>query len=72
MKTVAVVCDNVIECHNNQDERPLCLGVKNNTVPYILSCVMGMFYVILKLLWWFHQRHLPLDDEDEDDEVRME
>ena len=66
MQTVAVVCDNILECHNNRDER-LCDGPKDDTVPYILSCVMGMFYVSLKLYWWFYQRHQDMEEEDDDD-----
>ena len=65
MKTMAVVCDDIIECANNQDERS-CDGPKNNTVPYILTCFIGMFYLVLKLVWWFHQRHQDMDDEDDD------
>ena len=42
MKTMAVVCDDIIECAGNLDEK-FCDGPKNNTVPYILTCIVGMF-----------------------------
>ena len=60
---MAVICDDVVECYNNQDER--CEGVKDNTVPYILTSIAGMFYVALKAYWWFYLRHHDLDDEDD-------
>ena len=66
MQTVAVICDDVVECYNHQDER--CEGVKDNTVPYILTSIAGMFYVALKAYWWFYRRHHDLDDEEEEDE----
>ena len=67
MKTMAVVCDDVIECANNHDEK-FCGGPENDTVPYILTCITGLFYVVLKMVWWFYQRHVPLDDEDDEDD----
>ena len=71
MQTVAVICDDVVECYNNQDER--CEGVKDNTVPYILTSIAGMFYVALKAYWWFYRRHHDLDDDEEDeDDIPME
>ena len=71
MKTMAVVCDDTIECANNLDEK-FCDGPKNNTVPYILTFITSMFYVVLKIIWWFYQRHIPLDDEDEDNVFPIE
>ena len=71
MKTVAVVCDDIIECAGILDEK-FCDGPKNNTVPYILTSIMGLFYVVLKIVWWFHQRHIPLDDEEEDNDIPMD
>ena len=70
METVAVICDDVVECYNNQDER--CEGVKDNTVPYILTSIAGMFYVALKAYWWFYRRHHDFDDEEEEDDIPME
>ena len=54
IKTMAVVCDDVIECANNLDEK-FCGGPENDTVPYILTCITGLFYVVLKMVWWFYQ-----------------
>ena len=71
MQTLAVVCDDVIECHNNQDERH-CDGPKDDTVPYILTSITGMFYVALKLYWWFYQRHQDLDDDEDGDDTPLE
>ena len=65
MKTMAVVCDDIIECSENRDEK-FCGGPKNYMVSYILTFFACMFYVVLKIIWWFYQRNLPLNDEDED------
>ena len=70
MQTLAIVCDDIIECAGNLDEK-FCDGPKNNTVPHILTCITGLIYVVLKMVWWFHQRHIPLDDEDEDNDIPM-
>ena len=71
MKTMAVVCDDIVECAGTLDEK-FCDGPKNNTVPYILTCFTSMFYIVLKIVWWFHQRHIPLDDENDDNDFPME
>ena len=65
MQTVAVICDDVVECFNNLDESSRCDGVKDNTVPYILTSLVGMFYVALKAYWWFYQRHQEFGDEED-------
>ena len=43
MKTVAVVCDDIIECAGNLDEK-FCDGPKDNTVPYSNNCCRNLLY----------------------------
>ena len=31
-----------------------------------------MIYVVLKLVWFFHLRHQPVGDEEDDDDMEME
>ena len=72
METVAVVCDDDIECYEARDERQCSDKGKYDLACLGLAVAVSMFYVVLKLAWWFHYRHLPLDDEDEDEELMEE
>ena len=67
MDTVAVVCDYNIECHEDRDEKECATGAdKYNPLVYSMTVGMGLIYVILKLVWFFHQRHQPLGDEEDE------
>ena len=74
MDTVAVVCDDNIECAKDRDEALCRTGAdKYNPIVYAMTVGAGMFYVVLKLVWFFHQRHQPVGDEEEDEEdIEME
>ena len=68
MDTLAVVCDDNIECHEDRDERLCATGAdKYNPLVYAMTVGTCMIYVVLKIVWFFYQRHLPLGDESEDD-----
>ena len=72
MNTLAVVCDNNIECANDRDEKLCATGVdKYDPLVYAMTVGTAMIYVILKLVWWFHLRHQPFGDEDDQD-MKME
>ena len=67
MESIGVVCDDNIECGEDRDEKLCATGAdKYNPVVHALTAGALMFYVFLKLFWLFHQRHVPLGDEDED------
>ena len=74
MDTLAVVCDDNIECHEDRDERLCATGAdKYNPLVYAMTVGTCMIYVVLKIVWFFYQRHLPLGDEGEDDmDIDME
>ena len=74
METVAVVCDDDIECALDRDEALCRTGAdKYNPLVYAMTVVTSMIYVVLKLVWFFHQRHQPMgDEEDDEDEMEME
>ena len=70
MDTVAVLCDGEPECDANWDERRCSFEETDeyDFIVYAMTAGTTMFYVVLKLVWWFYQRHQPVGDEDEDDE----
>ena len=73
MDTLAVVCDDNIECAEDRDEALCRTGeTKYNPFVYAMTACAGMFYVGLKLVWFFHQRHQPMGDEDEDEDMALE
>ena len=73
MDTVAVLCDGNPECHANWDERRCSFEETDeyDFIVYAMTAGTTMFYVVLKLVWWFYQRHQPVGDEDEDDEEEV-
>ena len=74
METVAVVCDDNIECAEARDEALCRTGAdKYNPLVYTMTVGAGMIYVVLKLVWFFHLQHQPVGDEEDDMEmVEME
>ena len=69
MDTLAVFCDDIIECEEDMDEKLCRTGaVKYNPIAYGMTAGVGMIYVVLKLVWFFYQRHQPIGDEENDDE----
>ena len=74
MKTLAVVCDDNSECALDRDEALCRTGAdKYNPIAYAMTALTGLVYVVLKLIWFFHLRHQPVDDEEDDeDEIEME
>ena len=70
MDTLAVVCDDNIECAEDRDEALLCrTGTdKYDPIVYAMTALMGLMYVVIKLHWFFYQRHQPVGDEDDDDD----
>ena len=67
IETIAVVCNSFIECAEDRDEKLCATGADQyDPIVYALTAAAGTFYVLLKLIWWFHQRHVPFGDEDED------
>ena len=44
---------------------------KYNPLGYAMTVGACMVYVVLKLVWFFHQRHQPLGDEKVDDDMEM-
>ena len=74
METVAVVCDDNIECAEARDEALCRTGAdKYNPLVYTMTALMGLVYMVLKLVWLFHLQHQPAgDEEDEEDYIEME
>ena len=70
METVAVVCDDNIECHEDRDEKR-CTEGGSDTFAYVMTFITSLIYVVLKLVWWFHWRHIS-DDDEEDIDMTME
>ena len=70
MDTLAVVCDDNIECAEARDEALCRTGAdKYNPIAYTMTALMGLFYVVLKVVWFFHLRHQPVGDEEDDMEM---
>ena len=70
METVAVVCDDNIECAEARDEALCKTGAeKYNPLVYTMTILMGLVYVVLKLVWFFHFQHQPVGDEEDDMEM---
>ena len=73
MQTLAVVCDFNIECAEDRDEALCATGAdKYNPLVYAMTVVTCMIYVVLKLVWFFHQRHQPFGDEDDEESMELE
>ena len=73
MDTLAVVCDDNIECAEDRDEALCRTGAdKYNPIVYAMTAGACMIYVVLKLVWFFHQRHQPFGDEDDTEDMEME
>ena len=71
METLAVVCDDNIECAEARDEALCRTGAdKYNPIVYAMTALIGLVYVVLNVVWFFHLRHQP--DEDEEDDMEME
>ena len=67
MDTVAVVCDDNIECAKARDEALCRTGAdKYNPLVYTMTALMSLIYVVLKLVWFFHLQHQPVGDEEDD------
>ena len=72
METVAVVCDDNIECAEARDEALCRTGAdKYNPIAYAMTVLMGLVYVVLKVVWFFHLRHQPVGDEEDDMEIEV-
>ena len=72
MDTLAVVCDDNVECAEDRDEAQCKDGTdKYDPIVYAMTALMGLVYVVIKLHWFFYQRHQPVGDE-EDDDMEME
>ena len=73
MDTLAVVCDDNIECAEDRDEALCRTGAdKYNPLVYAMTVGTCMIYVVLKLVWFFHLKHQPVGDEEDDDDMEME
>ena len=73
MDTLAVVCDDNIECAKDRDEALCRTGAyKYNPVVYAMTAGACMIYVVLKLIWFFQQKHQLYGDEEEDENIEME
>ena len=72
MDTLAVVCDDNIECHEDRDEKLCASGGMSTAACFGLACGTCLIYVGLKLAWWFKYRHMPVGDEDDDVYIREE
>ena len=70
METLAVVCDDNIECAEARDEALCRTGAdKYDPIVYAMTALMGLVYVVLKVIWFFHLQHQPVGDEEEDEDV---
>ena len=70
MDTLAVVCDDNIECAEDRDEALCRTGAdKYNPIVHAMTAGACMIYVVLKLVWFFHLQHQPVGDEEEDMEM---
>ena len=70
MDTLAVVCDDNIECALDKDEALCRTGAdKYNPLVYAMTALMGLVYVILKVVWFLHLQPQPVGDEEDDMEM---
>ena len=70
MDTLAVVCDDNIECAEARDEALCRTGAdKYNPIAYAMTALTSFVYVVLKLVWFFHLQHQPVGDEEDDMEI---
>ena len=70
METVAVVCDDNIECAEARDEALCRTGAdKYNPIAYAMTALTSFVYVVLKIVWFFHLQHQPIGDEEDDMEL---
>ena len=70
METLAVVCDDNIECVEARDEALCRSGAdKYNPIVYAMTAMMGLVYVVLKLVWFFNLQHQLVGDEEDDMEL---
>ena len=66
METVAVVCDDNIECAEARDEALCRTGAdKYNPIAYAMTALTSLVYVILNLVWFLHLQHQPVGDEED-------
>ena len=73
METLAVVCDDNSECALDRDEALCRTGAdKHNPIAYAMTAGACMIYMVLKLIWFFHQRHQPFGDEEDGEDMEME
>ena len=73
MDTLAVVCDDNIECAKDRDEALCRTGAdKYNPLVYAMTAGACMIYVVLKLTWFFQHKHQLYGDEEEDENIEME
>ena len=73
MDTLAVVCDYNSECAEDRDEALCRTGAdKYNPIAYAMTALMCLVYVVLKLVWFFHLRHQPVGDKEDDMDMKME
>ena len=73
MDTLAVVCDDSIQCAKDRDEALCRTGArKYNPVAYAMTAGACMIYIVLKLVWFFHLRHQPVGEEEEDEDIELE
>ena len=69
MDTLAVVCDDNIECAKDRDEALCRPGAdKYNPLVYAMTVETCLVYVVLKIVWFFHQRHQLYGEEEEDED----
>ena len=70
MDTLAVLCDDVIECDQARDEKECRNGTdKYDPIVYAMTAGAGLVYVGLKFYWFFYQRHQPVGDEEDDEDM---
>ena len=73
MDTLAVVCDDNIECAKDRDEALCRTGADEyNPLVYAMTAGACMIYVVLKLMGFFQQKHQLYGDEEEDGNIEME
>ena len=64
MDTLAVVCNDNIECAEDRDEAQCKTGTdKYDPIVYAMTALMGLVYVVIKLHWFSYHRHQPVGDE---------
>ena len=66
-----IVCDDNIECAESTDEALCRTGVdKYDPLVYTMTALMGLVYVVLKLVW-FHLQHHSVRDGEDDTEMEV-